>query len=416
MTGNDSARPANTLMQNQCIARLKATAAEITRVRGSGLVYQDAERTLDLLQQSIQVQSELVADACTQTTLEEACAASLQVLSWVLPVLGMVVRSSNLRIAFELYPPLKQLTNRLLADQSPVLLSSDWDYYPTTLLGLHCELVVIGLPATESSNALLIPLAGHELGHHLWSKRHYARSLGSSVTSLLLQKIRNEYWQQFLSDWPGLAVANVSKTDLEQLPEYRQHVRRMADRVVRQLEEYFCDALALELFAESYLHALRYLTLPGRTERVEHYPSMQSRVHWLRIRSNQRGITVPEHFTDSFSMPLTVSAGLTLLDSLVEPIVPEVQQLAKSIVEGAKLPSRDHSCVERIADKFASFAPQDDEQSLTDIINAGWLACSKYQSESGVDPERWREIMNQLTLKTCEISRFHQKTAQRSVT
>lgn len=405
--------PAYVLMQQQCIARLKATELEIARVRRSGLVYADAERTLDSLQESIEVQVGEVTDACTQTTLEEACASSLKVLSWLLPVLGMVVRSSNLRIAFELYPPLKRLTNRLLGGNIPVLLSSDWDYYPTTQLGLHRELVVIGLPATESSNALVIPLAGHELGHHLWAKRQYAKALSGNVTRRLLQCIRETYWSQFLSKRPVTIPANISKSDLEHQPEVRKLVRQLASRAVEQLEEYFCDALALHLFSESYLHALRYLTLPGRTERTDNYPPLSSRVRWLQICGTSHGISVPEHFLESFSAPRAVTPSSALLDDVVEHFVSEVQRLAHSNAIQSQLPTRDESLVRRIADRFAALAPPDGQHALTDIVNAAWVAYNDYspRKELCVSSERWREIVNQMTLKTCEISQFHEKTA-----
>ena len=56
--------------------------------------------------------------------------------------------------------------------------------------------VLIGLPAQESSNPLLMPLAGHEMGHIVWDAENYSKQL----SDLLLDQVVNEIikkWAQF---------------------------------------------------------------------------------------------------------------------------------------------------------------------------------------------------------------------------
>jgi hypothetical protein len=85
----------------------------------------------------------------------------------VLPILGFILRSTNVRNAFELVDPLQAIATAALQGNPQLLLSSEWDYvpfaYPQSLEDLK-SFVLIGLPASEAGSALLIPLAGHELG------------------------------------------------------------------------------------------------------------------------------------------------------------------------------------------------------------------------------------------------------------
>src|SRR6266436_8682470 len=86
----------------------------------------------------------------------------------VLPVLGFILRSTNIRNAFEILDPLQSLALSTLQGRPHLLLSSEWDFvpfaYPQSLDDLR-NFVLIGLPASEAASALLVPLAGHELGH-----------------------------------------------------------------------------------------------------------------------------------------------------------------------------------------------------------------------------------------------------------
>jgi hypothetical protein len=91
-----------------------------------------------------------------------------------LPILGFILRSTNVRNAFELLDPLQHLADAILQGRPQLLLSSEWDYipfaYPQSLEDLR-SFVLIGLPASEAATALLVPLAGHELGHTVWRNR-----------------------------------------------------------------------------------------------------------------------------------------------------------------------------------------------------------------------------------------------------
>ena len=58
-----------------------------------------------------------------------------------LPILGFILRSTNVRNAFELLDPFQTISDSILNGNPQILLSSEWDYvpfaYPQSLEGLR---------------------------------------------------------------------------------------------------------------------------------------------------------------------------------------------------------------------------------------------------------------------------------------
>ena len=113
------------------------------------------------------------------------CQRTLDELTRFLPVLGFVLRSTNVRTAFEIHGPLLRLTREFLGADTRLLVSSEWEYSPYTYSPLpdFADFVLIGFPASESANPLVVPLAGHELGHSLWSSKRLQTDVSSAVTT-----------------------------------------------------------------------------------------------------------------------------------------------------------------------------------------------------------------------------------------
>jgi len=127
-----------------------------------GLVFSDEEKRLSGLSN---LSAEVKKAACAQINLK---------LKEFLPLLGFILRSTNVRNAFELADPITRLSQRILKRELIFILSSEWDFSPLTYTISFRELpnvIFLGLPAFESGNALIIPLAGHELGHWIWRHR-----------------------------------------------------------------------------------------------------------------------------------------------------------------------------------------------------------------------------------------------------
>ena len=115
--------------------------------------------------------------------------------------------------------------------------------------------VLLGLPASESGNPLLIPLAGHELGHTTWQRKSLREKYGKQIQASILdnaKKQKSRYDEFFTGglDLP-LIVGNLDPA---------------IQCSLRQAEETFCDFFGLRLFAVSFLHAFAYLLTPGGTK------------------------------------------------------------------------------------------------------------------------------------------------------
>jgi hypothetical protein len=65
-----------------------------------------------------------------------------------------------------------------------VVISSEWDFSPLTYslnVSVLPNFLLIGMPVPESGNALILPLAGHELGHSVWANDNLESSFAAAV-------------------------------------------------------------------------------------------------------------------------------------------------------------------------------------------------------------------------------------------
>lgn len=158
------------LLREYSVSRLKGVLEEIGRLKESEFPYQHSQDALDRIEKlfiSHKTRLESLAPDKKPAIVQQFCSAALTDLFKYLSFLGFILRSTNVRNAFEVYGPLLRLSRKVLGLDTKQILSSEWEYSPFTYRPI-AELpgfVLIGFPAPESSNPLLIPLAGHELGH-----------------------------------------------------------------------------------------------------------------------------------------------------------------------------------------------------------------------------------------------------------
>ena len=232
---------------------------------------------------------------------KNACSQSLAVLFNYTPYLGFVLRATNVRNAFEIYAPVLRLARRLLGPETKLLLSSEWDYSPFVYLPT-AELprfVLIGVPAYESSNPLLISLAGHELGHNVWSQEDMGRKLDAALRGEVHKALTTTFWSDYQQIYPNTPQSDLLTNMFAQQTWLPAHVFAK-----RQLEEIFCDAIGLRLFSEAYLHAFAYLLspcVPG--EALAHVPHDSFARDVLAGRREQFRPTLPPWTTWTCLMP-----------------------------------------------------------------------------------------------------------------
>src|SRR5262249_13916392 len=238
-----------------------------------------------------------------------------------LPVLGLIVRSAEPIGALELQWGLKELTKKALNnDRAKLIISSDWAYSPFTLTPVQLEkdIVLVGMPMSESNNALAAPLAGHELGHNIWR----SESIGPQV-----------------KPWVTEALERKQKWTARQKREGQQYSKAFTWALF-QSEEIFCDIIGLLMFRESYLHAFRYLLATDHEQsRTGYYPTISSRTNMLCRFARKSRIAVTARYQASFSKDKAgaefepLEKVLTIADEVAEVCSDKMFNLARKLVE-----------------------------------------------------------------------------------
>jgi len=202
------------------------------------------------------VQLDVLDEKSDTVLVKQQCGLALRALFRFLPRLGLILRSTNVRNAFELFGPLLRIAAEMLEPgvkpkdrTTKLVLSSEWDYSPFTY-PLAADLpgvVFIGLPAPESANPLLIPLAGHELGHNVWYKNKLDGFVRPTAKALVVKFI-GDNWAEYAAVFPYVASPKILTTDM-----FAQETWTPAlQLVLRQAEETFADFLGLRLFGVAY--------------------------------------------------------------------------------------------------------------------------------------------------------------------
>ena len=343
-------------------------------------------------------------DPNRQTLVKAACLEALHKIHVFFPVLGFLYRSKNLANPFEAILPLQRLAQKLMGTDSELVLSSEWDYSPFTYLQIPQlpRLVLIGFPASEASNALLLPLAGHELGHSVWLDQGLHDKYDVVTTVKTVEVILGQ-----LSE----AEKYLGPIDPDALPNETERLEVPQTWALWQCQEIYCDFVGLRIFGKAYLQAFGYLispALPGY--RSPRYPTTTQRVSYLLRGANRFGVDVPRDYESQFfdSGPVRdkeMSFFATVSDEVADAFVDDLLGDAERVVaaKGIRLPT-DGEIVD-VERSFRGVVPADNPPGVSAILNAAWRLAE--------DPNPWTEypglnerkssVLNELTLKTLEV-------------
>jgi hypothetical protein len=404
--------PDSHVLRRQTLQKLETVYRDINRAALVNSHPVNLEVAIESLKGVCERSIHTVSAAEHDTALLVACTDAVNSLrSILIPMLGMIVRASNLRLAFELYYPLRRMTWALFGEKTALLLASNWNYYPDTHVGHTFPLVIIGLPAIDSSNALIVPLAGHEFGHNLWDDQGLSSEFDSRVNEALRQVCQRDEAGGLLTEMLGKSHLEANGQPRWDSLEVKSFVSTLTSVVSAQLEEHFCDALALRLFAESYLKALCYLCVPGPQGRDDRYPPLTDRLRHLQQFAREIRVDwcVSELACTIGIERSTVRGRLVRL--LVDTLAPAVQRCARRLATDRRMPLRNRNRVDQISRQFRNLVPVGGKQTLTDIINAAWQVSDDLETARSLkfEPERWRELVNQMALKTCEVTEYHER-------
>lgn len=405
--------------------RIEATLAEIDRLKEGDFPYGHSREALEKICSIYErdlLDLKAVDDQNDVATINRVCAIALSHMFRYLPFLGFVLRSTNVRNAFEVYRPLLDMASDVLEPGVPrgerktrLLLSSEWDYSPfiykeiTTLP----DFVFIGLPAPESGNPFLLPMAGHELGHRVWAKKQLATRLKIQVQQEVQQLLFDRWFEFQQVIHPQTVATTATASDLFVL----EVINWTSSVTYLQAEESFCDFLGLRIFGASYLHGFAYLlspTLPGRRSLV--YPNILKRVFNLLEAAQNYRVAVPNNYIGMFQdqreadLPKKEQFLLSIADASLVKLVPTLIHLADQAITEAGVADVSEQEAQRIYARLSLMIPAEKSKSLANILNAGWIAYNNSNLWNDVIPDAKlrSSTLKELVLKNIEVFQIEQ--------
>lgn len=397
--------------------RLEAFLSEVERVAQSEFPYEDSRAALHLVQDLFKRHLntlESLDEGSDPATVEQACSTSLRALFDYLPLLGFILRSTNIRNAFEVVRPLRRLACDLLEPSTPkesrrtrLVLSSEWDYSPFTYVQIPQlrGFVLIGLPASESGNPLVLPLAGHEIGHSLWVERKKKDTYRIKIHSTVVDVVKatlDEYNR--LSPNP-----DVSESELETDMFVLETLSPAMIAAIKQVEETFCDMVGLRIFGTSFLYAFAYLLAPSpRKARSISYPSIKTRVANLMTGATTYGIAAPPDYVSHFEQQSEPYASdldrylLRVADSALSTLLAELINDAQDEIGENAANGADEDKVLR---KLHLVIPGEGAKSLAAILGAGWRAAEdgRLWIDAKLPVNSKSRVLRELVLKSVEV-------------
>jgi hypothetical protein len=258
--------------------------------------------------------------------------------------------------------------------------------------------VLIGGPVPEVDNVLILPLAGHEIGHSAWR----THSIESDINL------------KFVTDIEFYLGLDDEKT--RNLPEIYpgKHLQECYNLGIRHIQEIFCDFVGLYIFGASYLYAFDYLLAPGSTKRGVGYPDQRSRIDFLKYGSEQLGIEVDKILFQSWFDDQSGDVEpilLSVVDAAVRRCASSVWDIVLELMERLQIPKNDRSAIDRVLKHFMNGVPDGDGASLSEIITAGWRYMMNHNGmPEDVDDLRFA-MLNELMLKSIEVSEYRLRVA-----
>jgi hypothetical protein len=319
--------------------------------------------------------------------------------------LGILLRSTNLRNSFEAYFAFEEMSRKLIGEEDRLVISSEWDASPFYIPNPPAVLdgyVFIGMPAFASRNALLLPLAAHELGHAVWR----IRSLDGPLITTADLHLRNEIDK----DEPGF----IRDFGLEQNLFFSSERDRIISDCLRivgsQCEEIFCDLFGAALFGRSYLYAFDFFLSPGYGTREFDYPSLVDRIRFMKEVTSVSESEILNSESFEKAEPQTRNRPLvTLADKITGLLQPAILKIARDIASKIEYDREGTDTTEDLVRNLRIGIPPRRPASPIDILNAIWTVFLSKRAAMTSFEERMKltTLMTNLCLKSLEIYEYN---------
>lgn len=412
-------------IRENSVKRLGAVLSLIGFLEKADFPYPDIKDVLGKIKELLQTRKDALASLSSETNpqaMKAICRESLDTVFHCLPLVGFLTRATDVRNPFELYDAMRRLVSQVLPPEqsgsAQLIISSEWDYSPYTWvlpseLGLQ-NVVFIGLPASESGNALAIPLAGHELGHNVWRTYNMGTKYSEEVRATMQEVIELELFDEYDKMFPEISE-----------PEHVSTVLGAATWSecwqwgLSQVEEIFCDYFGILVFRSSFLQSFSYLLAPGNPVRNVHYPDNLERVDAHIYAAERANVVPPEGYREAFEgtgEAWSEKANLWLKTTALvcKRLWPTLYSDAKRIVKETAVDRSSESEIEEIRRCFELGVPTKGAAELTNIVQAGWeFYKNQYGSwrESypfmGSGDQRYSGMLSDIIFKSIEVSEIN---------
>jgi hypothetical protein len=114
-------------------ARLHSVLDEIAKLGQSEFPYAHSREALNLLEAEYNTHLAKLASLAAGTDVAVVngyCSEALLDIFRYIPLLGFILRSTNVRNAFEVHGPLLRLCQDVVGPDTKLILSSEWDFSP----------------------------------------------------------------------------------------------------------------------------------------------------------------------------------------------------------------------------------------------------------------------------------------------
>lgn len=404
MTGAD---PVSTLRLASARRRAAAFLGQVDDLLASSFPHPDARSALEHIAADFRRRSAMFSAMPPSTVpevVDEVCTNLSLAVKKYTPVLGFILRSTNVRNAFELHFPLSEHVRRVVDADARLILSSEWDFEPLTYpQNIEClpDHVLIGVPATESNNVLIMPLAGHEIGHSVWRK-HGFRDPVKAELATALKAARDADPEADAALRASLVQARFTETEMTDW---------CMAHGLRQLEELFCDACGVWIFGTAYLYAFDYFLAPGGYSRAPYYPAEDQRIRYLRRAIEVCGVSGP--FPDverwgavSETLPVMGQQMLRLTDDAVARCAETVLQMANERFASSGVAAPAEQEIERVLTAFKKKQPDALGAGLGAIVTAGWQYLVAAGGLAAPEQQGQYAMLNELMLKSIEVYEY----------
>jgi hypothetical protein len=399
------------------IQKIEAALELVKEFKAIKFPHPDSTAAINEVAKLLEKHKELLNDAKDETLSQETQTGSNSFVSEALEMLGVVANSANVRNAFEVHGPVLEMARNVIGDRGTALiLTFEWDYQPYTVPQNHPQFprfVIIGLPASEASNALVLPAVGHELGHVLWLKQDMKTALAPRVNEETIKLIKSKYRDKYQALFK-ISADDAGSEEIDNTSTWGQ----AAEYCLRQIEEIFCDFAGLFLFGRCYLECFEYMLSPALHQmRAPEYPTVKVRAEVLASNSVKIGVAAHINFEEQFAAQKspfedadekffdrdTEMFELELADEVARAMANEIADRVFTLCRDRGLAPPDSESAEDIKEHFLKGVPAEKTAGLGQIANAGWLTYEDANFMAGEPNQQRMAALNELVLKSIEI-------------